>query len=348
MYHLITINQKDKWTWYVRNSAEHDFYHTWYYHSMDQSGEPFLFIYEENENYIAFPLLNRKIEDSGFSDFTSVYGYTGPISNRKFEQLEDSFMENFKRSFLSFLKSKESISVFSRLHPLLQQNFLLEKFGGVYQNGKTISIDLTVPIEHQRLKYRRTTYDDIKRSWRRGFIAKETKEPEDIQIFKEIYIENMKRVGASDYYLFTDQYFHDMVNADEFDCILVLVFDGTEAICGSITTFTDGIAECHLTATRTKYLWASPSKFLIDEISQIGRKYGMKHYHLGGGYGFKEDSLFDWKLGFSDLMLNYNSWRYITDEARYNTLVQKSGVDQNIDIDFFPLYRYSQTLNSLK
>ncbi|WP_084289803.1 GNAT family N-acetyltransferase [Pedobacter nyackensis] len=348
MHHLITISQKDKWMWYVKNSAEYDFYHTWYYHSLDQTGDPFLFIYEESDNYIAFPLLNRKIEDSEFSDLTSVYGYTGPISNLKFEELNDEFMENFKRTFLSFLKSRENVSVFSRLHPLFHQNFLMEKFGGVYQNGKTVNIDLTIPIESQRLKYRRTTYDAIKRSWRQGLTAKETREPEDIQIFKDIYIENMKRVGAKDYYLFTDTYFHDMVNAEEFDCRVLLVYHKDQAICGSMVTFTGTIIEGHLMATRTEYLAESPSKFLVDEISKLGRKHGMQHYHLGGGFGYKEDTLFNWKLGFSDLMLNYSSWRYITDEVRYNTLVQKSGVDEHTDVDFFPLYRYSQTLNSLK
>ena len=90
--------------WYVKNSAEYDFYHTWYYHSLDQTGDPFLFIYEESNNFIAFPLLDRKIEDSDLSDLTSVYGYTGPISNLKFEELNDAFMENFKNIFLSFLE----------------------------------------------------------------------------------------------------------------------------------------------------------------------------------------------------------------------------------------------------
>ena len=124
MTHLITIQQKETWAEYVQKSTEHDFYHTWYYHSLDKSGEPLLFVYQEGENFIALPLLKRKIDNSVLSDLTSVYGYTGPISNQKFEELDDQLMENFKAAFLKFLKTGKNISVFSRLHPFINQELI--------------------------------------------------------------------------------------------------------------------------------------------------------------------------------------------------------------------------------
>lgn len=341
MRKLITLFQKKQWIAYVKGCVEYDFYHTWYYHTLDQSGDPMLFIYEEGENYIALPLIKRKISDSPFSDLGSVYGYTGPISNRKFEDLEESLMDNFKSSFLDFLDKEHNVSVFSRLHPLFNQYLLIEKFGGLYKNGRTVAIDLTISLEQQRKKYRKSTYQYIKKAWRNGYSIKETKDPEDISAFFDIYTENMRRIEAEDYYFFNKQYFIDLISTDEFDCRLILVYAGDKIICGSIITCTCSIIEAHLVATLTKYLHASPAKFLTDEISILGRKLGMKYYHLGGGLGFKEDTLFNWKAGFSDLFLEYKSWRYVANEGEYNFLVNHVGIDPTDNIDYFPLYRSS-------
>lgn len=339
-YTLITIQQKKEWADYIKRSAEYDFYHTWHYHALDESGSPLLFVYQEAKDFIAFPLIRRRIEGSARSDFSSVYGYAGPVSNLKFEVLSEGFMDRFKLIFLSFLQQEESVSVFSRLHPLFQQCLLLERFGGLYDNGKTICIDLSTPIEQQRKKYKKNIYESIKKSWKAGLRVVESKKTADISTFREIYKENMLRIGASEYYHFSLRYFLDLLGTDEFDCRLILVYDGGEAISGSIVTFTGNIAQCHLMATRTRYLSNSPAKFLIDEISLIGRRCGMLYYHLGGGLGFKEDSLFKWKSGFSDFLLSYKSWRFVINPLQYQSLVKKAGMALHPDVDFFPLYRY--------
>ena len=54
---------------------------------------------------------------------------------------------------------------------------------------------------------------------------------------------------------------------------------------------------------------------------------------------FKEDSLFDFKKSFSNLTLEYKSWRYIADPEKYDALLKKNNIDKNSTIDFFPLYR---------
>lgn len=339
MMKLISILNKEQWIAYVKGSVEHDFYHTWHYHSINEGGDPFLFIYEEGKDYIAFPLLKREISGSQFSDLGSVYGYPGPISNRKFEDLDETLMDNFKESFLDFLERERNISVFSRLNPFFNQNLLIERFGGIHKNGRTVAIDLTTTIEEQRKKYRKTTLHNVKRARDYGYILKESKNLEDIDLFFDIYTENMTRIGAKKEYFFKKKYFIDLIHNDEFDCRLLLVCFENKVISGSIITCTCGIIQGHLIATSSKFLSTSPAKFLIDEVSILGRELGMKYYHLGGGYCFKEDTLFKWKRGFSDLLLEYESWRYVTNQSVYHSLVSEQGIDKDSNIDFFPLYR---------
>lgn len=339
MIRIFTISQKKEWDFYVQNAFVHDFYHTWQYHTLDNSGVPILVVYEESNDYIAFPFMKREIPQSSFFDLSSVYGYVGPISNKENQCLDAELINNFKKAFLSFLKEEQIVSVFSRLHPFLAQERLMADFNGIYENGKTVAFDLTLPIEVQRKKYNQSTYSSIKKSWKKGLLIKETKDTEDIDAFVEIYAENMKRIQSTDYYLFERQYFLDLINSNEFDCRLLLVCFEDEIMCGTLITLTHGIVQGHLIATKSAYLHESPAKFLIDQVTVLGRKEGMKYMNLGGGLGFKKDTLFSWKAGFSDLFLDYKSWRYVVNDSVYHNLVNKQGIDKNANIDFFPLYR---------
>ena len=341
MIKIFTLLNKEEWISYVGNSAEHDFYHTWHYHSLETAGDPVLFIYEESDTYIGFPLLQRKIPGSDYNDLTCVYGFSGPFSNKKIDEIDEELLENFKGAFNNFLIKEKYVSVFVRLHPFYKQQKLLEKFGGVHENGKTVVLDLSVPIDEQRKKYRQSTMDAIKHAWKRGFKVKDETNADGINTFVEIYTENMKRVGASSYYLFNEKYFSEILNTSEYEARLLTVYYNDIAIASTIITFTNGIIQAHLVGARAEYLHHSPTKFLADCITQIGREKGMKYYNLGGGLGFKNDKLFDWKCAFSDLHLDFKTWRYIANPEIYQKLLQDKGIEENAEVDFFPLYRYA-------
>lgn len=342
MTKLLTIDDKMEWASYVRKAAEYDFYHTWHYHALETKvGAPILFVYQEQGDFIAFPLLKRSIPETDHYDLSSVYGYSGPFSNRKMEELDNTLQENFKHAFLNFLSDEKYVSVFTRIHPFYKQQLLLEKFGGVHHNGLTVVIDLSEDIEQQRKKYRQSTMDAVRHAWKMGFVVKEESGPEAIATFVDIYTENMKRVGASDYYLFNEEYYSRILNTQEYDARLITMYDGGTAICSTIVMLTNGIIQAHLIGTRTAYLQHSPSKFMADQISVFGRTLGMHYYNLGGGLGYKEDALFKWKLGFTDLCFDFKSWRYVANPSMYQELLEKKEIDKDADIDFFPLYRYA-------
>ncbi len=339
MKKIITILQKDLWIRYVHNARHFDFYHTWFYHTLEKIGIPLLFVYEEGNEYIAFPLLKRQIPGSDFFDLTSVYGYAGPISNQDFDLLDGGFMERFKNSFLNFLSEAQTVSVFSRLHPFFNQRKLMDRFSGVHENGKTVAIDLEIPIEQQRAGYRRSVREKIKKLRRIGYQVISSNDAESIREFAAIYAENMKRIGAKDYYLFNETYMRNLLSSDEFEGKLFLVYKDGKAVSGALVICTCKIMQVHLLATLNNYLFDSPAKLLTDEITLAGREMGCKYFNLGGGLNFKEDLLFDWKIGFSNLLFEFTSWRYVANEQVYNDLLNELEVDPASTIDFFPLYR---------
>nr|WP_121272983.1 GNAT family N-acetyltransferase [Pedobacter schmidteae] len=334
-YHLINFQQSEKWTAYVRKAVNYDFYHTWAYHSLEKSGEPLLFVYEEADIFIALPLLKRKIDNSGMFDLTSVYGYCGPIANVKFADINDQILENFKHSFLNFMKMGGYVCVFSRLNPFIDQKILIEKIGGIWNNGRTVYMDLSIPIEEQRAGYEKRLGRQIRQLRRMPYHIKETNSQDEIRLFARMYTENMLRLRAQESYFYDEAYFTQLLKGE--DCKLIVIYDGDEMICGAVIMCAGNVIRNHLSATANAYINHSPSKLLTDEISVIGRRLGKKYFHLGGGLGGREDSLFKFKSSFSSLFLEDTTWRFVSDIFTYNDLVKER--DDHINTNYFPLYR---------
>ena len=338
-YRLVSAQERDLWNQYVHACKIYDFYHTWYYHSLEKTGEPVLFVYQQKDCFIAFPLLKRSINESEFSDFTSVYGYAGPISNVDFDAMDLQTLEGFKEAFLKFLKEENIVSVFCRLHPIINHDIFVQRFGSLVNNGNTVSIDLTTSLQEQRSKYRRQFRSKIKQLREKGFYLKKAESKEEVRSFVKIYNENMSRVKAESYYYFDEKYFFNMLNSADFESSVLLLYLGDEITSGGFVTFSNNIMQFHLAATNSKYLHDGPMKLLIDEASIVGRENNMKYLHLGGGVGGHEDSLFEFKAGFSNEILSFKTWRYVSDRAAYNELVNNNWKIKEIKSDFFPLYR---------
>ena len=342
MTKIITLRNRVEWAYYVENAAEFDCYHTWHYNSLNKDGNPLLFVYQQGDDFIAVPLVARLVPGTIYSDLTCVYGFAGPISNKKMDELDEQLAEGFKSAFIDYLQEENYISVFLRLNPFFKQDALLNKFGGVHNNGQTVVLDLSLSIEEQRRNYSESVRASVKKAWNRGFIVKEEKGPDAVALFVSIYTETMQRVEASDYYLFSQEYFQELFDSDEYDTRILTVYDGDKPIACTMIILTNGIIQAHLVGTRKEYLKYSPTKFLVDEITQLGRRLGMRYFNLGGGLGFKEDSLLQWKLSFTNNTLCFKSWRYIANKPLYQLLLNEKGIDDDPAIDFFPLYRYKQ------
>jgi RimJ/RimL family protein N-acetyltransferase len=339
--YIITLAEEAKWRSLVKRALKYDFYHSWTYHSLDNSaGKAIMFVYEEGPDFMAIPLIKRDIPDSSYHDMSSVYGYSGPISNRAFKALNTEFIERFKRSFLDFLKEEEVVTVFSRLNPFFDQSALVGCFGGLVDNGKVVVFDLGLSIEEQQLNYHGGVLRKVRKLREKGYYVKEANTDEDIRNFVSIYTLNMLRVDALETYYFDEVYFKALLDTDEFDARLVFVYDKDDyPVCGALIVLTNEIMQAHLLGTRTAYLADSPAKLLTEEITILGRKLGAKYYNLGGGLGFKEDSLFLWKTNFSSLTFDYQTWRFVANQEAYTALILQQDIEPQTEVDFFPLYR---------
>jgi len=322
---IIPIYEETEWKAIIQHSHSYDFYHTWYYHSLDTSGRPILLLYRYNDDFIAFPFI-RKSDSEGRHHLASVYGYVGPLASKKFDALGEQMLLGFKNAFFLYLKLEGYQHVSARLSPFLDQSFLINTLGGQLAEGKAVVLDLSISIEDQRKNYRRNLMGKIRKLERKGYYVREGQGEADVRTFISIYLENMKRIGATDVYLFNEQYFFDFLKADDFEAKLFFVFAGNEVVCATIVTLTNGFINGHLIGTRGEYLSESPAKLLVDQLSIFGRQLGMKYFNLGGGLNFKEDQLFSWKSGFSRLFLNSEKWTFSQDDLENRVPQAETGL----------------------
>lgn len=328
-----------KWDNIIQSACFYDFYHTSFYHRIETQYPAVLLYASNGEDFVALPLIIRPIENTDWFDCTSVYGYCGPVSNRADINVPEDLLVYFRKCCDNYFKTQHIISIFSRLHPIINQERLFHHFGEVLALNKTVTIQLTLSPEDQKRQYRKSIRSEINQCRNKGFYVKEASSETEIKTFIDIYYGTMERIGAARQYFFTEEYFHSFLNNAAFGKKLLLAKLGDQIVAGAIFTYTDTIMQYHLAGTLPDYMRAAPMKLIIDEARVIGNAMGLKFLHLGGGVGGSDnDSLFAFKSGFSDHYSQFSVWRYITDHKKYKSLVHIRGVRQKSNI-FFPLYR---------
>jgi len=312
--------QHTKWMDVLEQSFQHDFYHLPSYHALAEErgeGEAHLFLYEEGDCFIAVPLLLRSMESvpchahsgEGRWDATSVYGYAGPIASRR--DMPASILRSFQAALRETLLERHIVTVFSRLHPLIPQWGLLAGLGDCMRMGLTVSIDLTLPTELQRARYRKNHKRDINKLHRLGVACVRDQHRKYMSEFIDIYYETMYRTGASEAYFFEPRYFEQLMAALGSGIQLFVCLLGEKVLCAGLFTLSDGIVQYHLGGTRDDFLNFSPMKMLFDTVRLWANERGARMFHLGGGVGSQEDSLLHFKAGFSDRRHEFVVWRWL-------------------------------------
>ncbi len=351
---VIRADEEAAWLAVLAQMVQHDFYHLPQYHALaeDQGeSEGRLLVFREKDCVIALPLLLRPLHaipglesaGAGRYDATSVYGYGGPLASHA--ELPAETVANFQRALQETLRAMGVVSVFSRLHPLFKQQRLLADLGACTELGRTVSIDLTVPLAAQRAAYRRNHRRDLKSLARAGVTCFRDEKLEHLDAFVSIYHEAMNRLDASEGYYFSREYFHGLfAGLGGAMQLFVCMLDG-RPICGGAIAAVGDIAQAHLAGCRDEQVRLGPLKLLYDAAAVWARERGCRVLHIGGGVGSREDTLFNFKIGFSERTHRFTTWRWIVAPAVYRELCDarrrlddRNGLEA-VSADFFPAYR---------
>ena len=340
-FHII----KDSHLWRAEvNVFEHDFYHTWDFHSLSSlngEGSPILFKLEYNQQTVIFPLLEREIAGEDYKDLVSVYGYPGPL----FSVTEPDLQNELLNKLVEHISQLGYVSLFSRLHPLLNQNPL----DNAVALGDVVYFDLKDNLEEIYAAMRNNHRRDIRKLKNSELTVKQYDQPSTEQIleFKHIYDLTMDKLSAVDYYYFDESFYQNMCESSDYQVTLFTAYLEGQAIASAMMIQAGGFCEYHLGGTLPEFYRNHPMKLIFSCALDAMHEKGLNCFVLGGGVGSNKDSLFEFKYGFSRKTAAFSIMKKIFDPVIYQqlsaanfTALHLSAVEQD-EVGYFPLYRYS-------
>lgn len=351
----LTVDQSDLWTQVLDQTGAYDFHHMPSYHRLSEmrgEGEARLLVFREGVHTIALPILLREgsLPESmhagnGYRDATSVHGYAGPLAS---PETPEAVRRDFVETLQSYCKSQGIVTIFSRLHPLMDQFPILEGYGEIEEVGATVSIDLTLPPEDQVAQYRKSNRYEIQRLRKMGFTCDEC-DIAHLDDFIRTYHETMSGLNADSYYYYDRDYFGYLLDDMSDIMHLFICKDGNTVACVGLFSNCNGIIQYHLAGTASEYRRLAPMKLMLDTVREWGIATGARTFHLGGGVGAKRDSLYEFKMSFGSREHGFFVWKHIVDQDLYgelcNELCRRVGVPP--DESYFPMYRHPALQSSL-
>ncbi|MEL6457102.1 MAG: GNAT family N-acetyltransferase [Cyanobacteria bacterium J06636_27] len=352
---IIASQDKNLWQETLQN-LRHDVYHLPEYLELEAErnhavAEAFLFTEDDKTFFVPYLLrscndiLAGKPDLEEIFDVVSPYGYPGILLSeaaRSCPEFVDTALSKLKYQF----RERNICSAFFRLHPILSDNFIDIFPQDIFtENGQTVSIDLTLSQEKIWAKTRKGHQSTINKCKRLGFQGKMVSFREHIDEFMSVYAETMNRVQAKDSYYFDDNYFRQLLNLGEHLHLCIIEMED-EIVCTCLFFESCGIVQAHLGGTIDKYISQSPFNYLLHYVRLWAKERGNEFLHIGGGIGGStEDSLYKFKSGFSKQRHNFMTLRLITDEEKYQYLINIRKNNLNLPSDkftessFFPKYR---------
>lgn len=351
MFEFITLNDCGKWDCIVKSFDNYDVYYLSGYVKAFQihgDGEPILFYYRKNLlrgicvmmkcDIAKTARFSGVLEENKYYDIITPYGYGGFLFDG---DINEESLKVFNNELTEALYNARIISAFFRFHPILYNADNMRSTMQVIDLGKTISMDTS----DSDLIWKNMTSKNrnmIRKAERSGVKIKHGKGRELLKQFTEIYNATMDHDNAEEYYYF-EPAFYESIDRDLHDHyeLFYAEYEG-QPIAMSIMLFANGRLNYHLSGSKLEFRNLAPGNLLLYKAAVWGGEQGCKTFHLGGGVGSSEDSLYKFKEAFNrNSDLRFSIGKYIVDNMAYNHLVDIRKQSQSFDYNskFFPLYR---------
>jgi len=270
---------------------------------------------------LIYVYLKRPIEfeEKTYYDLITPYGYSGYYYKKK--ETYDEFIPLFRKK----AKERNYITEVLRQNPYLDIN--IDNYDII--TSKTIyGIYINIFNEYFN-NLKRTIKNKYKKALKNGFSFELIKINKNIleKKFIFLYNQNMKKVNASQYYFFNNNYFNSLEEIN--NSYLAIVKDNLNNIIGSSIIYKfDNLIHYHLSCNDNSSNCITDF-LLINVLKEISLN---KLFILGGG--IKDgDGLSKFKKKLSNKEFKYTIYKNILNKEIYEKL------SKNKNNDFFPSYR---------
>lgn len=347
MLSVLTIEECDKWDRIVTSFKRHDVYYLSSYVKAFQihgDGEPNLVYFDNGKTRAINVVMKRDIARTEnfkdqlprntWFDLSTPYGYGGLLVEG------DDFAE-LNEVYTKYCIENNIVSEFVRFHPMLENAASAKEIYDVRELGKTVYIDLRGQ-DYIWDNFTGKNRNVIRKAKKHGVEIYWGRSRELFQQFIEMYNATMDGQKADAYYYFGTAFYESILyDLRNNSMIFYSVLDG-RIIAMSIIMFCNKQMHYHLSASDWEYRNCAATNLLLYEAALWGIANGYRTFHLGGGLGSAEDSLYKFKKAFNRTSSTaFAIGRKCFDFDIYNNLVElrKSRGDFSKETLFFPLYR---------
>jgi len=295
-------------------------------------GRPVYLLLEALGGAVAFPLLVRDAPDS-YADVGTPMGYGGPVASGSEPPIAELL-----DAYDAWCLQSRVVATFARFHPLLANQRLVEDRWHLEHIGHSIGWRVGGRTDDELLAGMSSHHRRLARKARKaGMETIATPQPSEVTAFVSQYEETMRRRDASAFYFFPDAYWSHLVgplgpSLVRFDAQL----DGEPA--ASILCLAGGTwLHYHLGCSSEAGQALGANHLLFHAAATWAAEHGFERFHLGGGVGGFEDSLYEFKRRFDpEGTCPAYLGKAVHDRAAYLAL---SGTAEVEYAGYFPAYR---------
>ncbi len=309
-----------------------------------EKGKAVAWRYEGVEGSVLHQFMLREIPlqeaETIWYDLVTPYGYGGPIIEKvNAGHTKSDLLEAFERDFSKYCKDNNVVSEFVRFHPILQNALDFKEMYNATMIRHTLGTNLKDYDDPVSAEFSKSCRKHIRQSLNKGVTWRITEQPENIDVFKEIYFSTMDRNHAQDYYYFDDAYFHQCLQTLRSQIIFVEALFEEKTIAAGLYFISNGIIHAHLSGTISEYLHLSPAYVLKYATACWGKEHGYALIHYGGGRSNQaDDPLFVFKKKFAqNTQFEFYIGKKVWNQEQYSRLCEMEHISE--EIDFFPAYR---------
>ncbi len=294
-------------------------------------GRPALLHVADEGGHVVFACSLRAVPRfDTLTDVTTPYGYGGPVAVGTAPPLEP-FWELYER----WCTENAVVSTFLRFHPRFENHryagpaVRLEPLAATFCWRLAGDDDLVASMHRHHRRVVRKAAGEVDVEAREG--------PVGLDEFRALYENTMRRRDAEPFYFFPGSYWDALANGVGAELVR---FDGlvaAELVASVLCLTSPPWLHYHLGGSAESARSVGATNLLMLAAARWGRARGYEQFHLGGGVGGREDSLWEYKRRFSPRGQR-EAWigKMIHDEPSYLAATGADALDVH---GFFPAYR---------
>lgn len=342
MLQILDVTCQNEWNDIVRSFVEYDVYYLNGYvraFQLHGDGKPQLLYYDEDGLRAVYVYMKRATAIKGLFDSITPYGYGGVL----FEgDIVKEKLENYWKAYVERMREENIVDNFVRYHPVLSNAKLMKIVSNVVDLGKTIALDLEAPgVIWSNITSKNRNM--IRKAEKNGIEIHHGHNWELFDDFIHIYNGTMEKDNAEKYYFFDQKFYRSIYEDLDGNYEIFYATHEGKIVAISIVLFANKKMHYHLSGSIWEYRNLAPTNLLLYKAALWGCEQGYKIFHLGGGVGAGEDSLYKFKAAFNrNSDYQFSVGKQMFDKEKYATLVEeraKQGNNFNRESSFFPLYR---------